>query len=289
MMSKGERLRRERRLADQASLEQAALAQERRKVARERGAAEGERRGCLFCRRKDTSFTSEEHIFPEGLGNTEHVLPIGVVCDVCNNGVLSRLDEALQSFFPIEVLRTLHGIPSKAGVLPISRFDNGELRCLSPGELKISLDSAKNQPKTERLSQSQVKTGFTALRSPGGPQQLRGVHRALLKIALEYVWVDFGEARALAAEFDYVRNRVLRGGYAGYLAFPQKSNPCETLHFQYALDTRSTDGRLVVGLLARFWGFPLFTDSLSTGPVRDVPAEIIVHPFPAVRPDQLAA
>jgi hypothetical protein len=47
---------------------------------------------CIFCRTKEEKFTFPEHVYPESLGNTEIILPAGLVCDACNNGVLSRLD-----------------------------------------------------------------------------------------------------------------------------------------------------------------------------------------------------
>jgi len=34
-----------------------------------------------------------EHIVSEALGNVTLILPPGVVCDRCNHGTLSRLDE----------------------------------------------------------------------------------------------------------------------------------------------------------------------------------------------------
>ena len=36
---------------------------------------------CLFCRRGDGGWTSREHVIPESMGNTELILPPGVVCD----------------------------------------------------------------------------------------------------------------------------------------------------------------------------------------------------------------
>ena len=281
-MGKGNRLRTERRLTAQATAEEEALVRRTRKEALDQGAAEGKQRGCLFCRRNDRSFTSEEHIFPEGLGNTEHILPVGVVCDACNNGALSQVDEALQGFLPIELLRTWHGVPSKSGSLPSFKFNNGVLRCLSPGELDLSLDSAKGQPATQHLDGGRVKTGFTAARNDGSPRRLRNVHRALLKMVVEYAWVDLGEAGALDAKFDHIRDRVLNGGYAGYLAFPERSNPSETIQFQYARRTRTSDGHPLVGLLASFWGFPIFTDSLFPEPPKGVPPGWSMHHFASV-------
>ena len=50
--------------------------------------------GCLFCRQRDGGFSSEEHIFPESLIGDADRLPKGLVCDRCNHGPLSQLDEA---------------------------------------------------------------------------------------------------------------------------------------------------------------------------------------------------
>lgn len=40
---------------------------------------------CIFCKSSTTSCGSEEHIISESLGNVDHVLPPGWVCDDCNN------------------------------------------------------------------------------------------------------------------------------------------------------------------------------------------------------------
>lgn len=40
---------------------------------------------CIFCKAASNTCVSREHIVPESLGNTEHVLPRGWVCDKCNN------------------------------------------------------------------------------------------------------------------------------------------------------------------------------------------------------------
>ena len=39
---------------------------------------------CIFCKADSTGSCSAEHIIPESIGNTDHVLPPGVVCDRCN-------------------------------------------------------------------------------------------------------------------------------------------------------------------------------------------------------------
>lgn len=40
---------------------------------------------CIFCKDDSTTSRSVEHVIPESLGNTEHTLRPGIVCDKCNN------------------------------------------------------------------------------------------------------------------------------------------------------------------------------------------------------------
>jgi HNH endonuclease len=73
---------------------------------------------CIFCKSSTIGCRSEEHIIPESLGNVEHVLPPGWVCDDCNN-YFSREVEApfLNSCYGrhsrFEML-----VPSKRGNVP---------------------------------------------------------------------------------------------------------------------------------------------------------------------------
>jgi hypothetical protein len=206
------------------------------------------------------------------------MLPVGVVCDRCNHGPLAEADKALSSFLPIDLMRTWHGIPSKSGKLPSFNFDNGSLRCVRPGDIHLRLDSHKGQPKgPDRLGPQS--TSFSAWRNEGTPRRLRNVHRALLKMALEFLWTDRGEETALGSEFDHLRERVLNGAHAGYLVFPEKVLPSETIWFQYAQHNGFAPDHPVVPMLASFWGFPLFTDSYLSKPARPAPPGWILHIF----------
>lgn len=62
---------------------------------------------CLYClnNEENRTFRSVEHVFPESLGNTSIILEKGVVCDQCNNGILSQLDKTLLDFDPVALLR----------------------------------------------------------------------------------------------------------------------------------------------------------------------------------------
>src|SRR4051812_36315096 len=98
---------------------------------------------CLFCLRTDGGFLGREHIVSEALGNTELVLPPGIVCDRCNNGPLSRADDALIGLPPITLLRAERGLPTKAGKPVVSKWGNAKIGFAAPGALQIETSSKK--------------------------------------------------------------------------------------------------------------------------------------------------
>jgi hypothetical protein len=275
------RLKAERRAAREHDAHAAAARRELRRLARERGAEEGRRRGCLICRRSDGGFTTEEHIIAESLGNTDKILPPGVVCDRCNHEVCAPLDEALCTFGPVQMLRTMHQQPTKSGKLPTAKFDNGRLGSTAPGALSLELASGKwwrdlpSPPGTKSFS-------FTAQRSNEiTPERLSRVHRALVKSALEFIWLDCGE-RALSDRFDRERSIVLEGGHRGYLSTLRHVSFLEgdVQHgMEYAELPRPGDGHPPLFLVAWFWRVPLATDTLYPEPTQQPPDNFLVWTF----------
>lgn len=73
---------------------------------------------CIFCKGESSASRSVEHILPESLGNTEHVLPLGVVCDGCNNYFASKIEQPLLEDPYLREQCSLAGILSKKGNLP---------------------------------------------------------------------------------------------------------------------------------------------------------------------------
>jgi hypothetical protein len=59
-----------------------------------------------------------EHIIPEALGNTEHVLPRGTVCDGCNNYFARKVEGPLLDTLWFRHARSRQGIESKRGLVP---------------------------------------------------------------------------------------------------------------------------------------------------------------------------
>jgi hypothetical protein len=202
------------------------------------------------------------------------------VCDRCNHEVLSPLDAALCDFGPIAMMRTIHGVPSKSGNMPAFKFDNGRLSCRTPGELFLELDSGKWHEDGKPASPGRSAWSFTAKRHDMTPKRLSKLHRALVKLAVEYAWLDLGEERLLSDEFARERDIVLHGGHRGYVVMRRKGDADTSLRFEYRDMRRAADDHPLLAMAAAFWGVPLITDSLFPEPPAKVPPALAtVHPF----------
>jgi len=191
---------------------------------------------CLFCLSFSRSFKSEEHVLPRGLGNTLKVLPPGVVCDKCNNGVLAGLDEVLTNFDPIKFQRIMNGITNREGKVQPSKHNNLDITQIGPNHLGVVMKSKKAsyfQP---------TETGFN-LTVVGGHKitnsYMKKVLRALYKMGLEMVYSDLGARTAYAKRFDGIRKIVLgQQDFSGSVAFvkhPEIIRKAEAKHHTYIM------------------------------------------------------
>ncbi len=73
---------------------------------------------CIFCKQNSDSSKSVEHIIPESLGNTKHVLPRGVICDTCNNYFARKVEKVFLESPAIMALRFHQAVPNKRGLVP---------------------------------------------------------------------------------------------------------------------------------------------------------------------------
>ena len=164
---------------------------------------------CIYCLTTKGSFKSTEHIFSESLGNDELILPRGYVCDRCNHGILSLLDDALIKFEPIALTRVLFVPHDKRGRLPEANFQNLHLRKTSPRRLQVAAkDRTGELRKMEDLG-----SGWSHF-----AQEIRGrvfdpclLGRALYKIALGTVAFEDGQERACSGRYDDARAFVCDG------------------------------------------------------------------------------
>jgi hypothetical protein len=220
---------------------------------------------CLYCKRADGPFTSREHPIPESLGNQGHggkpaiVLPRGVVCDKCNNEVLSGLDSKLIDFMPISLMRTLYGVVSKSGKLPETKLGNAKLRMFAPGHVVFESSSPKAW-----IDRGGGKFDLKLLSNrKATPKQRRDVTRALFKMTLGCMYIDQPDV-ALSERFDPVRRMILgEEDFHGYVTVvarawePTADNMHSGLHYGF-LEGPGLEP--TVWTRFDFWKTSLFTD-----------------------------
>jgi HNH endonuclease len=73
---------------------------------------------CLFCKQDSSASRSVEHIIPESLGNLEHVLPTGTVCDNCNNYLARKVEKPILDSRYFQERRFAAAVPNKKGRVP---------------------------------------------------------------------------------------------------------------------------------------------------------------------------
>ena len=241
-----------------------------------RGGRLSEQHGCLFCRGSDGGFSTREHIFPESIGNTEMILPAGVVCDQCNNGSLSELDQAICDFLPVTIRRTMLGIRSKAGKIPVARFSEGTIErvpTLGDAEPTLAFRSAGTRGllrESESLPDGRVALTW---RSTGGRRMTSRyaskLSRAVLKSALECAWLDHGPMM-LEPRFDHIREAVLGRPRDGFFAILANADP-NGGQVSLTYDLASDGDRSRMWVVANYFGVYVATDSRLARPEGDLP------------------
>lgn len=236
---------------------------------------------CLICRDTERAFTSPEHILPESMGNKEKALPRGVVCDVCNHGALSDIDNALCNFYPVLLRRIMHGVPTKSGKYPSISLVGGKLTCApSPtpsGELSLAFTS--DNPKRRLVTFTPLDDGrvevTASIRASGGlsDSQASEISRAMLKIGLELLWFDDREL-AFSPALDHIRAVVLGAPRRGFFSVAEgpidPAASCARVTYQ---THRTNAGRWDLIVVLEYKGIAMWTDSrLETPP--PVPGDV---------------
>jgi hypothetical protein len=167
---------------------------------------------CIYCLNTDNNFQSEEHIFPEGLGNDEAVLPKGYVCDNCNNGALSRLDAYLIGFEPISLLKVPFVPYTKSGKLPKANFQNMVVEKTHPRHIKITAKDKSGEMRNKK----ELGDGWVSWNMNFRGKQVNPVRlgQSLYKIGLGFVAFDQGLDVALSTRFDLARDYI--SGKSGF-------------------------------------------------------------------------
>lgn len=166
--------------------------------------------------------TSEEHIVPESLGNTEHILPPGWVCDSCNNYIAREVEAPFlnswygcNSQFEMRVQSKRGRIPPATGMHLQSRSkvnvyldDDDHLAiCAKPGEDELHF---------VRTIQSHTQ-GTLYIPAATEPPQSSETSRFIAKVALEVLAQQcinepgWNKEIVEKRELDEIRGYVRRG------------------------------------------------------------------------------
>ena len=209
---------------------------------------------CIFCRTEASASLSIEHIIPESLGNTEHVLPAGIVCDGCNNYFASKIEQPLLQDPYFRHQCSLAGILSKKGNLqrvralhPQSRTIVELARHLDGSGISIGAAFESDERRWVESLQG-LESGRIYVPRPTAPDPVL-MARFFAKVALECLALQClktgGNAEVVVFEpgLDRLRNYVRRGPprpewpfcsrilYPADFAFDKAgSEPYEVLH-----------------------------------------------------------
>lgn len=152
---------------------------------------------CLFCKETSDLSKSVEHIVPESLGNKEHVLPTGVVCDRCNNYFAVKIEKQVLETEFFKNLRFRTGLESKKGRIPPGTAHFPKTR----SKADISFDDKQsvinvnvNEETFELIMSGNIKQLYVPMNIelPTGNQ---AISRMLGKIALEIFALRFIEEK----------------------------------------------------------------------------------------------
>lgn len=168
-------------------------------------------RKCIYCLTETGTFDSEEHIIPESLVGDEIYPPKGFVCDACNNGISSKLDEALINFEPIAFVRVQFTPHTKAGKFPKANFQNMVMEKTNPNHIKITAKDRTGEIKNKRI----LEDGNHAfdLNWKGKKLDWKTYARAIYKFALGFVAHDMGHEAALENRYQPARDFILKGTF----------------------------------------------------------------------------
>ncbi len=157
---------------------------------------------CIFCHEISDSSKSIEHIIPESLGNKEHILWKGVVCDKCNNYFATKIEKELlgQSYFVSMRHRNFiktkrcHSVPIK---VPSPQSKNGfEYIWLDDNGKNIEMIFESESRLAPLIASGQKKHMIVPIFPEPEPNNYI-LSRFLTKCALEYLALRFDSGENL--------------------------------------------------------------------------------------------
>ena len=173
---------------------------------------------CIFCKGDSSGSKSVEHIIPESLGNTEHVLPAGIVCDKCNNYFAKAIEGPVLSSGFFRNLRGRQQVLTKKGrYAPQDAFMfGGHVNFVAePNNLSVIIDDKTIAERV--IAQSLTKFSGHILIPFTGDWDERSLGRFICKIGIEALadlvrhLDDWQDAVIFHPNLELVRKHVREG------------------------------------------------------------------------------
>lgn len=169
---------------------------------------------CLYCLTENGE-PSVEHVVPLGLGeHADIVLPADAVCAACNNWLGEQVDEPLIQLAEIRIIRGLYQVPNRKGAV-VDHIElapgTGTLEFTPDGSVRFHLYVPAGEP-TPKYEVGETYTETIRPARGGLLSQRRRTARALIRMGLGLVYLEYGPAEALSPKFDPTRAYLLGAG-----------------------------------------------------------------------------
>ena len=223
---------------------------------------------CLYCRRPSGSAKGLSHVFPEAVVANGVTLPIGAVCDGCNN-YLSGLDTIIASHPYISLAVQFLGLPGKRR--RVRQELGGVSRGVRPGWITVET----SEPKTTVAPDGTSTTSYQPLID--SRFDLSGFRRALHHIALNSIAYRHGQEKALAAEYDEARRYVRFPRKGEEWGFAQHARSLHRIHDEVGIDHIVTGDHELVRIVAFNLSFYVDLrrpDGLKDVAMLDIPGQV---------------
>lgn len=225
---------------------------------------------CLFCKQASSTSRSIEHIIPECLGNTEHVLPRGVVCDSCNNYIAREVEKPILDSRYFQERRFQLAVPNKRERVPV--LDGLHLPSLTRVQLAnslmngVSVGAHPDADESRWVRSVLAREDGTLIIPVGEPPKDYQLSRFIGKIGLEVlaqraVEIPGGLDEIIdKSELDALRSYVRRGStkllwplsrrqiYPADFAFSEGAATYQVLHEYQILSTPENEYFIVVAI-----------------------------------------
>ena len=191
---------------------------------------------CIFCKCDSTDSKSKEHIVPESLGNLSRILPVGIVCDSCNNNFARKVEKPVMDSDFVSVNRFTHIVPNKKGRMPVLQ---GILNRNIVVRARRSLDGdffLEVPPEILQHLIKEPKDGHFILTTTGKGPDKKIFSRFLAKVAVEALAHKFLKGSLSLDEFiddtqfDPIRNHARKGSPRDWIYHERKLYEAGTLH-----------------------------------------------------------